>query len=134
LLTTINANPNFEVYIRTRALPPLAKRGCFEAPQGRQPVHAGPVGKSGRGCGRSPGAGGQGIDHHASVFMLVAEQMAHFVLQGSQQVHSVLLALVAGRDELGIVMGRRIDESARAGGVDKAVAELCKEVEALLAG
>jgi hypothetical protein len=49
--------------------------------------------------------------------VIVAEQVADLVSEHGQQVHAVLLALVAGRGELGVVPRRRIDEPAPAGGI-----------------
>ena len=49
--------------------------------------------------------------------MIVAKNVPDLVGQHGEQVHAVLLALIAGRGELGIVPRRQIDEPAPAGGV-----------------
>src|SRR5262249_8468015 len=64
-----------------------------------------------------PGAGRQGLLPHATFRLIMAEQVADVVRQDGQQVQAVLLALVAGLDELRILPRRRIDEPAPAGGV-----------------
>src|SRR5262249_14893707 len=66
---------------------------------------------------QDPDTGGERVMHYAGCLMLLAQQMAHFVRDGREQVHPVLLALVAGRGKLGIVARRRIDKPAPVGGV-----------------
>lgn len=66
---------------------------------------------------RFPRAGGQGVRHHASFLVVEAKDVPDLVLEHRKQVHAILLALIAGRGEFGIVPRRRIDEPAPARGV-----------------
>ena len=66
---------------------------------------------------RAPHAGRQQIEHHACHLMRSPEHVPEFVHDRGEQVHAILLALVAARGVLGIVPWRRIDEPAPAGGV-----------------
>jgi hypothetical protein len=60
-------------------------------------------------------AGGEGFRHHAPLGVVAAEEVTDLVLQDREQVHAVILALVAGRGELGVVsLRRQVDESAPA--------------------
>ena len=53
--------------------------------------------------------------HDALVGVVVTQDVAHLVHQRGQQVHVTALALVAGHEELGVVVRRGVDEPAPAG-------------------
>src|SRR5262249_17333549 len=63
---------------------------------------------------RQPHARDQRIIHQAGSRVLVAEQVPHLGFQDREQIHALPFALVAGRGELAVVGGSRIDEPAPA--------------------
>lgn len=65
---------------------------------------------------RSPDICWQRVRHHAAVLMVVIEQVAELVFQHGEQVHSVLLASLAGHGELAVLKRRCVHEPAPAGG------------------